>query len=54
LLRGWGYPKAGGALVEWTGYLLCLIAGLGLLAYTGVRAVRQDTWGLQWPAPPGG
>jgi hypothetical protein len=41
LLRGWGHPKAGRAFVEWTGYLLCLIAGLVLLVYTGVRAVRQ-------------
>lgn len=41
LLRGWGYPKAGKVFVRWTGYLLCLIAGLGLLAYTGVRAAWQ-------------
>ncbi len=41
LLRDWGHPKAGKVLVRWTGYLLCLIAGLGLLVYTGVRAVRQ-------------
>jgi hypothetical protein len=47
LLRGWGRPKGGTALVEWTGYLLCLIAGLGLLACTGVRAVRQGALGLR-------
>jgi hypothetical protein len=46
LLRGWGSPKAGSALVVWTGYLLCLIAGLGLLVYTGVRAVRQGPGGI--------
>ena len=41
LLRGWGYPKAGKGFVQWTGYLLCLIAGLGLLVYTGVSAAWQ-------------
>jgi len=41
LLRGWDSPKAGMVFVRWTGYLLCLIAGLGLLVYTGIHAVRQ-------------
>ena len=40
LLRGWGSPKTDMVRVMWTGYLLCLIAGLGLLVYVGVLAAR--------------
>jgi hypothetical protein len=52
LLRGWGHPKPGGALVTWLAYLLCLIAGIGLLVDSGVRAARQRRVGAQLGSAP--